>query len=44
MTKISGSRYYDALLIGVRTVGLTMDEARGDLERALVGIRHINLS
>lgn len=36
--------YYETLLVQDRTVGLTMDEARGDLDRAFVQLRQLSLN
>ena len=36
--------YYEALLVGERTVGLTLDEARGDLERFYQTVARLSLN
>ncbi len=36
--------YYETLLVLDRTVGLTMDEARDDLDRAFVKLSQITLN
>ena len=36
--------YYEALLVGERTIGLTLDEARGDLERFYQTVARLSLN
>lgn len=36
--------YYETLLVQDRTIGLTMDEARGDLDRAFVQLSQLSLN
>lgn len=36
--------YYESLLVQDRTLGLTMDEARGDLDRAFVTLSRLTLN
>ncbi|MFN8638303.1 MAG: hypothetical protein U0360_02330 [Dehalococcoidia bacterium] len=36
--------YYETLLVQDRTIGLTMDEARGDLDRAFVTLSQLSLN
>lgn len=36
--------YYESLLMRDRTVGLTMDEARGDLDRAFLALARLTLN
>ena len=36
--------YYETLLVQDRTIGLTMDEARDDLDRAFVKLSQLSLN
>lgn len=36
--------YYESLLMQDRTLGLTMDEARGDLDRAFLSLARVTLN
>lgn len=36
--------YYETLLVQDRTIGLTMDEARDDLDRAFVTLSQLSLN
>ena len=42
--KARTKNYYEALLIEDRTVGLTLDEARGDLERFYQTVARLSLN
>ncbi|MCC6236157.1 MAG: hypothetical protein IT299_01135 [Dehalococcoidia bacterium] len=38
------STYYESLLMRDRTLGLTIDEARGDLDRAFMALSRLTLN
>jgi hypothetical protein len=42
--KARSRNYYEALLVGERTVGLTLDEARDDLERVFQTVSRLSLN